>query len=44
MHPPAPGCSACGARFTTYERWEETPLMVVKRDGRRESFPFQDSS
>ena len=31
-------CSACGARFTTYERWEETPLMVVKRDGRRESF------
>ncbi|MGI6034907.1 MAG: transcriptional regulator NrdR [Limnochordia bacterium] len=31
-------CTACGARFTTYERWEETPLMVVKRDGRRESF------
>ena len=24
-------CSACGRRFTTYERLEELPLMVVKR-------------
>ncbi len=31
-------CEACGFRFTTYERWEEPPLMVVKKDGRRERF------
>jgi len=31
-------CPACGRRFTTYERWEEGPLMVVKKDGRRERF------
>lgn len=31
-------CQACGHRFTTYERLEEVPLTVVKRDGRREPF------
>ena len=31
-------CLACGRRFTTYERIEEIPLMVVKKDGRREPF------
>jgi transcriptional repressor NrdR len=31
-------CTACGFRFTSYERVEEKPLMVVKRDGRREPF------
>jgi transcriptional repressor NrdR len=31
-------CLECGRRFTTYERVEEAVLMVVKRDGRRESF------
>lgn len=31
-------CLACGARFTTYERVEEVPLVVVKRDEAREPF------
>jgi transcriptional repressor NrdR len=31
-------CSACGFRFTTFERVEAVPLLVVKRDGRREEF------
>ena len=31
-------CVACQRRFTTYERLEESPLLVVKRDGRREPF------
>ena len=31
-------CLACGERFTTYERAEEIPLYVVKKDGRREPF------
>ncbi|WP_319561547.1 transcriptional regulator NrdR [Marispirochaeta sp.] len=31
-------CLACGYRFTSYERIEEKPLMVIKRDGRREPF------
>ncbi len=31
-------CVSCQRRFTTYERVESTPLMVVKRDGRREQF------
>lgn len=31
-------CFRCGRRFTTYERIEETPALVVKRDGRREPF------
>ena len=34
-------CLGCGRRFTTYEKIETTPLMVVKRDGRRESFDLQ---
>jgi transcriptional repressor NrdR len=31
-------CLNCGERFTTYERIETTPLLVVKKDGRREEF------
>ncbi len=31
-------CFRCGRRFTTYERVEEVPALVVKRDGRREPF------
>lgn len=31
-------CLNCGKRFTTYEQVEDQPLMVVKKDGRRESF------
>lgn len=31
-------CSGCRRRFTTYERCEETPLLVIKKDGRREHF------
>lgn len=31
-------CLACSYRFTTYERLEEVPLVVVKSDGAREPF------
>ena len=31
-------CLACGFRFTTYERSEEVPIVVVKRSGLREPF------
>jgi len=31
-------CISCGKRFTTYEKVEEIPIMVVKKDGRRETF------
>ena len=31
-------CLSCGYRFTSYERLEEKPLMVIKRDGRRQPF------
>ena len=31
-------CLQCKRRTTTYERIEESPLLVVKRDGRREPF------
>jgi transcriptional repressor NrdR len=31
-------CGKCGRRYTTYERIEESPLRVVKKDGRREPF------
>ena len=34
-------CMQCGRRFTTYEKIELLPLMVVKRDGRREAFDAQ---
>lgn len=31
-------CLACNRRFTSYERVEEVPLMVIKKDGSREIF------
>jgi transcriptional repressor NrdR len=31
-------CEACGNRFTTYERIEQAPLLVLKRSGAREPF------
>lgn len=31
-------CISCGARFTTYEKVELVPLMVIKRHGEREPF------
>ena len=31
-------CLACARRFTTYERIEESPLRVIKKDGGREPF------
>lgn len=31
-------CLNCGKRFTTYEKTEQIPLLVVKKDGRREEF------
>jgi len=31
-------CLNCGRRYTTYEYVEKTPLMVIKKDGRREAF------
>ncbi len=34
-------CEHCGRRFTTYERLDEIPYMVVKKDGRREKFDRQ---
>src|SRR5579863_1831050 len=34
-------CLKCQRRFTTYERSDEVPYMVVKRDGRREKFGRQ---
>ena len=34
-------CPECWRRFTTYEKYEETPLLVIKKDGRRELFDSQ---
>ena len=34
-------CERCNKRFTTYERLDEIPYMVVKKDGRRERFDRQ---
>jgi len=34
-------CLKCGRRYTTYERIDEIPYMVVKKDGRRERFDRQ---
>lgn len=34
-------CVSCERRFTTYERCDEVPYMVVKKDGRREKFDRQ---
>ncbi|MAF32721.1 MAG: transcriptional regulator NrdR [Desulfobacterales bacterium] len=31
-------CIICGRRFTTYENFEEIPIMIIKKDGRREVF------
>ena len=34
-------CLSCERRFTTYERCDEVPHMVIKKDGRREKFDRQ---
>ena len=34
-------CEGCGFRFTTYERREEMPLLVIKKDGHSEPFDRQ---
>lgn len=34
-------CLGCGRRYTTYERCDEVPYMVIKKDGRREKFDRQ---
>lgn len=34
-------CLGCQKRFTTYERLDEIPYMVIKKDGRREKFDRQ---
>jgi transcriptional repressor NrdR len=34
-------CLGCERRFTTYERIDEIPYMVIKKDGRREKFDRQ---
>src|ERR1700733_14450872 len=34
-------CERCEKRFTTYERLDEIPYMVIKKDGRREKFDRQ---
>jgi len=34
-------CLNCGRRFTSYERLEEVPILIVKKDGRREPFDRQ---
>ena len=34
-------CLSCGRRFTSYERIEEVPYLIIKKDGRRERFDRQ---
>ena len=34
-------CVRCGTRFTTYERREEMPILVIKKDGTKETFDRQ---
>ena len=34
-------CLLCGTRFTTYEKLEDMPLVVIKKDGSRQSFDRQ---
>ena len=34
-------CLSCGKRFTTYEKVENIPLMVIKKDGSRQMFDSQ---
>lgn len=31
-------CSSCGKRYTTYERVDRIPIVVIKRDGRRDMY------
>ena len=31
-------CLSCGSRFTTYETVESLPIIVIKKDGSRETF------
>lgn len=31
-------CEKCGHRFTTYERIETTPILIIKKDGTREAY------
>src|SRR5699024_9926225 len=31
-------CERCGFRFTTFERMEEIPLIIIKKDGARQEF------
>lgn len=31
-------CISCGKRFTTYEKIEETPLMIIKKGGNRQTY------
>lgn len=31
-------CESCGKRFNTYEEVEETPILIIKKDGTREEF------
>lgn len=31
-------CMQCGKRFTTYEKFDEIPIIVIKKDGNRESY------
>ncbi len=31
-------CIGCARRFTTYEQIEDMPIMIIKKDGRRETF------
>lgn len=31
-------CLGCARRFTTYEQIEDMPIMIIKKDGRRETF------
>ncbi len=37
-------CLGCQRRFTSYERIDEIPYMVVKKDGRRETIRSAESS
>ena len=34
-------CLKCGNRFTTYEKAEQLPVMVIKKDGSREAFDIE---
>jgi transcriptional repressor NrdR len=34
-------CLNCGKRFTTYEKAEQMPVMVIKKDGSREAFDVE---